>query len=199
MENKTVNWVWVVILLVLIGIVGIQESFAEEEIKVDGGKLLSFENTNEYSSMIFEINPYIANIKSVTIEIPKNIWYLVDSECNLVQPFILVDGEETTFSEHFEKNKQILTIDVIGGSKEIEIGDWGPASPHTTNFMYGQFCFMQEQGIFLSPNKQTDLGFMFYNVQCKEGLELIFKQDNSPACVKPETASKLIERGWAKS
>lgn len=37
------------------------------------------------------------------------------------------------------------------------------------------------------------------NLQCNEGLELIFKiSNNSPACVKPETKTKLIERGWAK-
>ncbi len=32
---------------------------------------------------------------------------------------------------------------------------------------------------------------------CTDGFELIFKLgDNSPACVKPQTAEKLIERGW---
>ncbi len=34
-------------------------------------------------------------------------------------------------------------------------------------------------------------------VQCNKGLELIFKNDDSPACVNPATAEKLIERGWA--
>ena len=38
------------------------------------------------------------------------------------------------------------------------------------------------------------------NVVCKTGLKLVFKAtDNSPACVKPKTAEKLIERGWASS
>ena len=33
---------------------------------------------------------------------------------------------------------------------------------------------------------------------CKEGLELIFKSTTQePACVKPMTATKLIERGWS--
>ena len=36
------------------------------------------------------------------------------------------------------------------------------------------------------------------NVICKSGMTLIFKSTNdSPACVKPTTAEKLIERGWA--
>ena len=36
------------------------------------------------------------------------------------------------------------------------------------------------------------------NISCKEGLDVIFKSTTKvPACVKPTTAEKLIERGWA--
>ncbi len=50
----------------------------------------------------------------------------------------------------------------------------------------------------LSPKKQLEFGVTPVDIICKEGLELIFKSsDNSPACVKPATAEKLIERGWA--
>jgi len=48
-----------------------------------------------------------------------------------------------------------------------------------------------------SPLKQIKAGIMSNVVQCKEGLELIFKPDGiSPACVTPQTFGKLIERGW---
>lgn len=51
---------------------------------------------------------------------------------------------------------------------------------------------------FKTPKQQTNVGILPSEVQCKEGLELIFKStDGSPACVKPKTAEKLIERGWA--
>jgi hypothetical protein len=46
--------------------------------------------------------------------------------------------------------------------------------------------------------------FQFYLIDdpheiiCKEGLELIFKIDNSPACVSFSSKAKLIERGWVK-
>jgi len=37
-----------------------------------------------------------------------------------------------------------------------------------------------------------------YDINCKSGLDLIVKKSNGlPACVKPETAEKLIDRGWA--
>ena len=52
----------------------------------------------------------------------------------------------------------------------------------------------------ISPHKQVTSGINPQNVVCSEGLELIFKStDNSPACVKPSTAEKLIQRGWANS
>jgi hypothetical protein len=52
----------------------------------------------------------------------------------------------------------------------------------------------------LSPNKQFKLGIPTDEVQCKEGFVLIIKASNGlPACVKPASKEKLIERGWARS
>ena len=54
--------------------------------------------------------------------------------------------------------------------------------------------------IHLSPKKQLEFGVTPVDIICKEGLELIFKYaDSSPACVTPETAEKLIERGWTSN
>ncbi|MEX0862267.1 hypothetical protein [Nitrosopumilus sp.] len=49
-----------------------------------------------------------------------------------------------------------------------------------------------------SPYKQFRHGIDLQNIQCKNELMLIIKYDDSPACVTPETKTKLIERGWAK-
>ncbi len=49
----------------------------------------------------------------------------------------------------------------------------------------------------LPPLKQFKLGISVEDITCKEGLELIKKYDNTPACVKPSSVTKLIERGWA--
>jgi len=52
----------------------------------------------------------------------------------------------------------------------------------------------------ISPRIQVKHGVAPSDVICNDGLELVFKNsDNSPACVKPKTAEKLIERGWASS
>lgn len=51
-----------------------------------------------------------------------------------------------------------------------------------------------------SPLKQFKSGIAAQDITCNNGLQLIFKsEDNSPACVAPDTASKLVMRGWAKS
>ena len=50
-----------------------------------------------------------------------------------------------------------------------------------------------------SPLKQFKSGISLEKTLCSEGFELIFKvSNNSPACVKPFTISKLIDRGWAQ-
>ncbi len=48
-----------------------------------------------------------------------------------------------------------------------------------------------------APLKQFKLGIELRYIQCNTGLSLIFKlEDRTPACVKPDTASVLVERGW---
>ncbi|MFB5645758.1 MAG: dienelactone hydrolase family protein, partial [Nitrosopumilaceae archaeon] len=51
---------------------------------------------------------------------------------------------------------------------------------------------------FPPPLKQMSQGTSPENVTCTEGLELVLKKSNGlPACVKPSSVEKLIERGWA--
>ncbi|HEV2192465.1 MAG TPA: hypothetical protein VGR54_02465 [Nitrosopumilaceae archaeon] len=48
-----------------------------------------------------------------------------------------------------------------------------------------------------SPLYQFKLGIPVSKVTCRVGFDLVIKKsDNSPACVKPDTAQKLVERGW---
>ena len=48
-----------------------------------------------------------------------------------------------------------------------------------------------------APLKQIESGLSLDEIKCKENSELILRYDDSPACVKPESIQKLIERGWA--
>jgi carboxymethylenebutenolidase len=49
-----------------------------------------------------------------------------------------------------------------------------------------------------APLKQIATGIEPSKVTCAEGLELVLKLSNGkPACIKPTSVAKLIERGWA--
>jgi hypothetical protein len=50
----------------------------------------------------------------------------------------------------------------------------------------------------LSPLKQIKSGIVPENVVCKEGLELVFKLNGQPACVKTSSIQKLITWGWTQ-
>jgi len=51
---------------------------------------------------------------------------------------------------------------------------------------------------FPPPLKQIRDGQNPTNVTCTEGLGLVLKQSNGlPACIKPSSVTKLIQRGWA--
>ncbi len=52
----------------------------------------------------------------------------------------------------------------------------------------------------LAPLKQFKSGVTANNVQCNSGFVLVIKtEDGSPSCVKSNTATKLLARGWAQS
>ena len=52
----------------------------------------------------------------------------------------------------------------------------------------------------LSPLTQVKSGIAASDVKCKQGLQLVIKaEDGSPACVMPDTATKLLDRGWTKN
>ncbi|EIJ66332.1 hypothetical protein BD31_I1503 [Candidatus Nitrosopumilus salaria BD31] len=50
-----------------------------------------------------------------------------------------------------------------------------------------------------SSKKQLSSEIPSENIKCENGMKLIFKYDDSPACVKPETVEKLLERGWTNT
>lgn len=48
------------------------------------------------------------------------------------------------------------------------------------------------------PLKQFQAGIPSEEIKCKEGLDLVIKVSSGfPACVKPQSKQKLLERGWA--
>jgi len=60
------------------------------------------------------------------------------------------------------------------------------------------FSGIYAQELILPPKQQLKVGVAIHDIKCKAEFELVFKAtDGSPACVKPTSVEKLIERGWA--
>lgn len=55
-----------------------------------------------------------------------------------------------------------------------------------------------QQHDFFSTDLESFNKIPIDDITCNEFFVKIYKYDSSPACVKPTTAKKLIERGWAK-
>ena len=52
--------------------------------------------------------------------------------------------------------------------------------------------------ILLPPLKQFKMGSDIHDIECKSHLTIVLKDiSQTPACVKPSSVEKLIERGWA--
>ncbi|MFZ1077397.1 MAG: hypothetical protein WAN47_08230 [Nitrosotalea sp.] len=70
----------------------------------------------------------------------------------------------------------------------------------TVILVVGSNTIFAQPETMLSPLRQLKSGIQAQDIQCETGFELILKsQDGSPACVTPDTANILIERGWARN
>jgi hypothetical protein len=78
------------------------------------------------------------------------------------------------------------------------------ARGHPEEFKPDKHCISPRMAVpesiaILSPLKQFKSGTPAQAITCKQGLQSIMKiNDGSPACVKPSTASRLIELGWGE-
>lgn len=152
------------------------------------------------ASLIVSINA-VSN-GTITLEIPRKIMNPVSSNCKDEQFFVLMNEEEISqdrkntfgmgpYSETKSMYSRILIFPFTIESSSIEIIE--AVVPEALQFQ--KTC--QQKLSAIPPRQQIADGVSPENIICKNGLELIFKsRDNSPACVKPETADKLVQRGW---
>lgn len=108
----------------------------------------------------------------------------------------IIANISVSFLPELEKLNDVVSI----GKFETEIISFGSETTSEQNSVRDEILqnFMEGDLNLISPLKQIKSGISHNKITCNEGLELVLKPtDNSPACVKPETAEKLIERGWA--
>jgi len=89
------------------------------------------------------------------------------------------------------------------GTYTIDIRDVKKQTQTTFNIgTVPQLQNLPHEDLKVSPSLKTQIknGISPDSIICIDGLELIFKlRDNSPACVKPSSIAKLVERGWVIS
>lgn len=56
--------------------------------------------------------------------------------------------------------------------------------------------YADANSVFLSPLKQIKSRILAKDVKCNQGFQLVIKNEYSPACVKPNTATRLLTHGW---
>ncbi|MDC8451647.1 MAG: hypothetical protein KGH99_04825 [Thaumarchaeota archaeon] len=72
---------------------------------------------------------------------------------------------------------------------------------HTSSTFFSVFDSKSSSNspVLVSPLRQFKWGILKETIQCQTDSVLVFKtKDGSPACVKPDTVTKLVTRDWAK-
>ncbi|MDH3341163.1 MAG: BPTI/Kunitz domain-containing protein [Nitrosopumilus sp.] len=165
------------------------ESLAEEQILMlvdDGIKITYYTGQNiissffnsESSSVIFETE----NNATLDAKVPK-------LHKHGEELFVLRNGEESIVDKQVDDCFYHVTLETQTPEKiEFVISYWPEQ-----NTKLADKC----EKISSAPSKQLKFGINYYDILCKQGLELVIKSsDSSPACVHPETKAKLFERGW---
>ncbi len=173
--------------------------------------------------LLFSVIPSSYSIAppKTTLELYQESDVIVLGKVVSAEPFVNSDGlNQTKYTiqilQPIKSNLQEDTIDVVGlGSTDatVHLSD-------ETIFVVDQKVFLLlydvDETLYISPhsipaanydpNKQFILpplklakaGIPIDEINCKDGLKLVIKANNSsPACVKYESVDPLISRGWA--
>jgi hypothetical protein len=168
------------------------------EYDIHYGTVVSICKLEDTNSVITEINA--EKDGQIMITIPKKVVHSLSStDCaDDSELLVLMDDEEVLpFNYIHSKKDNIITVKFSKGIHTIEfIGFTVMPDPSPA-----QYCgiIMGLDSLYLPPKFQIEKGMKPEQVRCNDKLVLIIKStDASPACVKPETGKKLLERSWTK-
>ena len=122
---------------------------------------------------------------------------------------IIGDSKLSSTNFAFAEETPINATDATTNSTSVEIEDGMTMSDNptetnatSTNSESAEDDMMETEDevtpAVLSPLKQIKSGTVPTNVVCKEGLDLVFKLNGQPACVKTTSVQKLIAWGWTQ-
>ncbi|MCE9617101.1 MAG: hypothetical protein K8Q88_01890 [Nitrosarchaeum sp.] len=181
---------YLVIFLILVGTMG--TSFALESKEVELGE-----------SFMIKLHQTLS-IDSLDVEFSG----IEDSRCPLDVTCIWEGRASVTLYIYNQTQYRAITLNTNDAktfrvdSYEINLIDVLPYPVSTKDISEEYVATINisknKNEIVLSPLKQSKNGIKSNLIDCKPTLVLIIKNsDGSPACVKPDTKSRLFERGWA--
>ena len=118
---------------------------------------------------------------------------IIDPNGKVITNLMFIAGNNGDFSTAW-----IIPNGIERGTYTIQVEDI--IKKAQTTFQLGIVNISQnvQQSSDTKLKTQIKNGISPDSLTCTDGFELIFKlRDNSPACVTPKTAEKLIQRGWA--
>jgi len=186
--------------IILFGsLLGVQESFALicEPIELDYTMEEGIISEACFSKNGFTIYATIENNDAgrLSIEIPDSVVFRSAWACSENYFDLLIDGKITSFNHNPMLSEKKLEFEIPKNSSKIEIAPIGPLN--TIHHAFVEQCIYDNLNK-ISPHSQKKMGIPAYDTICKSNFELIFKSaNNSPTCVKSQTAQKLVSRGWA--
>jgi hypothetical protein len=124
----------------------------------------------------------------ITIEIPRTLMDIKGKNCDDLPLYT----QSPSYAEIKDYKTPTLRVVKLPASNFIIIGY---QTPEYKSLM-GMDCKVKESK-FPTPRQQLVNGVFSEDVGCPDNLQLIFKSSHSsPVCVKPQTATKLVEHGW---
>ncbi len=200
------------IFLILIGFLVITIGGLEQESFAKSSDPMSVD-ANIGSEFMLQFNQS-AEIKSENMKIT---FLNVTSDSRCPTDVTCVWQGKAEIDVNLQKEDQDVTVSLpIGGDSKqdvtvfnqylIQLVDLSPYPVSTKNIQTDEYAakinitkYVQlHDGVTsvtgLPPLKQAKLG---HEPSCKTGLVSVTKYNGDPACVKPQTREKLIERGWA--
>ena len=162
---------------------------------VFSGKVLSIEEIHPNEPMFSSIDPLL-----VTIDVDR-IWKGLEKRNSTIT--VSTPASSASCGFYFEKNIEY----VVYANQYAEEDHLQVSLCSRTNTVENAvedlaelgegFSFFSDSSTIPPPLKQQKMILENHEIECKSHLNLIFKESNgNPACVKPASVEKLIQRGW---
>lgn len=159
--------------------------------KITNGTVTSTPLDLSAKALMFFISPI--NNGQLIVDLPRSI---IDSRNeDSDKPFFVTVNQagsgvsNAAFSEINDTYVRTLKINFTKDTSEVEI---------VGNLLAPKYPLSKMPNI-ASPLWQFKHGIKPNDIQCSSNFRLVFKsKDNTPACVRPENVSRLVNIGWAK-